>query len=359
MSLNRSTRLEKPPGSAEVIAFPAEGREDAYLAGHRWLRRRLLRYVLVDSLEKFQDDGKPYPFVERGRVLPHQMLSGPEAPQQNAALVVFVDGTLPSGLNRHFRLRVSNQVGWQNLRRMAPMLDLGGYRTAHNRLDGAESEALLRKLLPLDYALLVERPGLLDGLASSPATLTHLHMKVERLTDNAIRDLGRRLGYIRRSLFERGEDYADALEGKFFEYFGFPAVASGRKSAAAMAAQLLQETGIRYSVFVAGQQDGRLSILSEGERVRHAMLIAPSPDELPEPESADATVLDGYALETQGRRAWLYEVDFARTSAGSPEQSGRRDLDLQEPWLAIAAERVLGPPGRGLPPLPVRWSGRN
>ena len=62
------------------------------------------------------------------------------------------------------------------------------------------------QLLPLDYALLVERP-LDEASEMQPSELTHLHVKVERITDNAIRDLGSQLGYIQRSLFERGEDY--------------------------------------------------------------------------------------------------------------------------------------------------------
>ena len=73
--------------------------------------------------------------------------------------------------------------------------------------------------------------------------LTHMHVKVERLTDTAIKELGKELGYVERRLFERGEDYVDALESKFFEYFGFSANAAGRKSAAAMAAQLLSAQG--------------------------------------------------------------------------------------------------------------------
>ena len=40
------------------------------------------------------------------------------------------------------------------------------------------------------------------------------------LTDTAIKELGKELGYVERRLFERGEDYVEALENKFFEYFG-------------------------------------------------------------------------------------------------------------------------------------------
>ena len=42
-------------------------------------------------------------------------------------------------------------------------------------------------------------------------------MKVERLTDIALREVGKQLGYIDRALFERGEDYVEELETERFK----------------------------------------------------------------------------------------------------------------------------------------------
>jgi len=342
---------------SRVIPLPLAEREDVFETGRRWLTRLLVRYALLDSLERYAAHGQPYPFVAREEVLPHRQRLEAESPYQNSALLFCIDGTLTARLNRHFRLRSSNQVTWGNMRRLAPSLDLTGYRTVQNRLDGQDAEALLRKLLPLDYGLLVERPLVGYGGALGPATLTHLHVKVERLTDNAIRDLARALGYVRRSLFERGADYAEALEAKFFEYYGFPAAASGRKGAAAMATQLLAGAGGRFGVYTVGQQDGRLCVLDDGPYIRQYMLIAPQDDALPQPLGGlSGDGLWHRRLPVPEQRIWLYQVELERTAAAVPASGLRKDLDVAEPWLRIRREFLHGPPGAGLPPLAVAWA---
>ena len=339
---------------AEIVSLRPADDGLPFAACHARLAGFLQRYALVESLAAFRAHGLSFPFVGRDTVLPHRRPPGPELAYQNTALLVCIDGMLPPALVKHFRLRPSNQTTWGNIRRIAPTVDLAGYKAVHNRIDAPECLGLLRQLLPLDYALLVTRPS-----AGAPLHLSHMHVKVERLTDNAIRDLGRKLGYVRRSLMERGEDFAEALEAKFFEYYGFRAPASGRKTAAAMAAQLLAGHVERYSVFIAGQQDNRLTVLPEGPLVQQYMLVvadATQPMFHPDGTRLSEATLGDYGLPGWDPPVLLFEATFRRTAAALPSQTYPREAEVLEPWLALVGERLMPPEGSRLAPLQVRWA---
>ena len=344
--------------AADIVTLHPAAAADPFGVARARLKTFLQDYALLDSLAQFDAHGDAFPFVPRQQVVPHRQAPAPELPYQNTALVVCMDGELPQALVRHFRLRPSNQVRWTNIRGMLPNLDLAGYKANHNRLDTPESEQLLRRLLPLDYALLIGRPSLPDGSAG-PVQLTHMHVKIERLTDNAIRDLARSLGYVRRSLMERGEDFAEVLEGKFFEYYGASSPASGRKSAAAMAAQLLGAGSMRFAVFVAGQQDCRLTVLDESPLLRQSMLIAPArgePLRTPAGRPLGDDALARYRIAGRRDDAFLYEAVFRRTAAGRSAGGLLREADVLQPWLELAEERLLAPPPGAEPALSVAWA---
>ena len=266
-----------------------------------------------------------------------------------------LDRTLPPGLDKHFRLRGANRASWANIRRLAPDLDLSDFRASQCQVSDEEFDEFLLKLVPLDYALMFERPAAEDD-RPRPCQLTHLHVKVERLTDAAIKHLARKLGYIKRLLFERGEDYVDALEAKYYEYFGFPANASGRKSAAAMAAQLFAEQRLRFTVFAASQEDCRLCVLDETDRIVHYMLLKPDIATLARLELR--TVAAGGVERFVARHdadgpVMILRAVFHRTAAAMPLASDRRrdDDDLLVPWLELEAAEIVTPTGPrlGLP----------
>jgi hypothetical protein len=336
---------------AQVIALPsAHAASDDYVVARMRLVDVLLRHALLASYDSFAEVRKPYPFADPNALLPSLAGHGVEHSLQNTALVFLLDRTLPRRLANHFRLRGSNRVSWANIKRIAPDLDLSDYKAQHCQVSDAAFDALLLKLAPLDYALMLERPQPEDGEVR-PCQLTHMHVKVERLTDNAIKQTARRLGYIERRLFERGEDYVDALETKFFEYYGFPPNASGRKSAAAMAAQLFAEEGLRFTVFVASQEDCRLTVLDETDRITQYMLVKPNAAARAKLARA-AEALGGLphfvARSERNMPVMMLRVVFHRTAAAMPRQPGakRGDDELQAPWLEIE-EVVIVPPESG------------
>jgi hypothetical protein len=328
--------------------------EDGFRRAMVRLNTMLVEHCLVGTFARFRLAGLGYRFPPPKQAYPASVPVAVEDPNRNTALLFCVDGTLPPSVRKHFRLRNSNQVSWRNIRRLLPDADIEDYRTTHNRIVAPECRALLHQLLPLDYALLVERP--LDEAGEiQPSELTHLHVKVERITDNAIRDLGRQLGYIQRSLFERGEDYVEALEAKFFEYHGFAAHASGRQAAAAMAAQLLRHHAPRFSVFVASQESGRLTVLTEKDTVTQYLLVEADDRLLARigPASVPHYVVPGGADAPGGA---VLRLRLNRTTAALPQPRRNRDADIMAPWLEIAAQEILPLPHHAADPLPYDWA---
>ncbi len=349
-----SPRNDDPRGEAGPI--------DAYGAAAARLTDFLIGHALFDSYVNYEIHGEAYPFVEPDAVLPRHAAVAGERRYQNTALIFLLDGTLPPGLNKHFRLRASNRVTWGNLNRIAPHLDCTDYKAAHCALDTPEVEGLLKKLCSLDYAVMIERPTT-KGEAPGPCVVTHMHVKVERLTDVAIRNLAVELGYIDRRLFERGEDYVDALEAKYFEYYGFSHNASGRKGAAAVAAQLFAEYSVRASVFVASQEDARLTVLDDGPLITQYMLIQFSEeDRIRFDIAAKAAGLTSEfpSFRGDGYQVMLYRVRFRRTAAGLPsDERPRPASNLQAPWIEIADEAILSPDAEKRLEVPFAWAKRD
>ncbi len=348
---------------SNIIPLPGLVQADKFLANRARLTSQLLRHSLIDSFFRFMSDGKPYPFVSPDQLLPNLAQSWVEHRHQSTVLMFLIDGTLARPLNKHFRLRTSNRVTWRNIQRLAPDLDLSEFKAAHCQLTDSSFEPLLNRLLALDYALLAQESAEGDNTA-----LSHMHVKLERLTDTAIKELGKQLGYIDRRLFERGEDYVEALEGKFFEYFGFSANAAGRKSAAAMAAQLLSAHRQRFAVFVAGQEDCRLTILDHGPLIEQYLLIRPDGLALQRFQRAAMAAgiqeLGDYALTglgaagpNDGAFPLLYRLRLERTAAARPGDRRHRDRDLLKPWLRIKDAAVLPRPELAAPEIPFQWAG--
>ncbi len=363
--------------SSNIIPITGPGQDltaadmpaDAFLANRAKLTNQLLCHSLIDSFHRFTADGKAYPFIAADHLLPSLGRARIEHRHQATVLMFMIDGVLPRPLNKHFRLRASNRVSWRNIQRLAPDLDLSEFKAAHCRLDDPGFAELLPRLLALDYALLAQMDADENGMV-----LSHMHVKLERLTDTAIKELGKQLGYIERRLFERGEDYVEALEGKFFEYFGFSANAAGRKSAAAMAAQLLSAHDQRFTVFVAGQEDCRLTVLDHGPIIEQYLLIRPTG--LARENFHLAALAAGvedlrlYMIEGQDNAEatdtmspLLYRLRLEHTTAAVPgKQPGERphrDRDLLKPWLRIKDAAILPCPKLGIasagPEIPYYW----
>lgn len=321
---------------------------DRFSTARDKLTEFLVGYSLIESYFAFVRARRSYPFMKREAVVPGSAVPRSEQRHQNTAFIILLDEPMPETLIKHFRLRKSNRITPQNLAKMSSDVQVDTITPQMLDLSSPESDELLRKILPIDYAILGER--LAPGTAPR---LSHVHVKIERLTDNAIRELGIDLGYVDRRLFERGEEYADSLEAKFYEYFGFPSNASGRKSAAAMAAQMLGKAGTRFCVMLANQDDCRITLLDDGPMVTQYMLIRLEPEEaarlLRTARAFGAGDAAPYTLVRDEHNApiVIYRVDFTRSAPARGKRRSDGDRLLRQPWLEIVDEWIVRIPATG------------
>ena len=327
---------------ATASAPPDAAIEDSassFTAARDKLCEFLIQATLIESYHSFAQHAKPYPFAARESLRPGASTASFEHPFQRSALILIVDGALPANLRKHIRFRRANELSADNLSRLAPEIT---------------AELSLPDSLALRDAGF---PTLLDRLLA----FSHMHVKVERLTDNAVRVLARDLGYIRRTLYENGETHAEMLERKYFECFGFAANASGRKCAAAMAAQLLGADIFKFAVFATCQEDCRLTMLGDSESVTHHLLLRVKTKTL---HAIGAKDLKNYVIDAgagaNDESVVCYRVRLRRTAAAQPlssESTGRPDNGLDQPWLEITEQTVLPLPEHHAPALLYDWVG--
>ncbi|MEO5363302.1 MAG: hypothetical protein H7838_06720 [Magnetococcus sp. DMHC-8] len=326
-------------------------RRDPYLFTRERIARTLINHTLINSYHNFSASGLSYPFVAPGKLRPGTVSTAREFELQNSALVILINGTIPEKLRKNFRFREGNRLCKENLLEVASDLsELNQYKWSMRNSNHKDFDALLKMLLPLDYALLVQRVE--DGDVW-PFEMTHFHVKVERLMDNAIRGLASYLHYLELSLYERGEVYVDLLEKKFFEYFNFYHNASSRRCAAALAAQLLAWKRIPATIFISSQQTRRLTFLttsatSEEVHVEQYVLLKVD-DELSGQLVAVSKTWpvdlhrDFLLTGADQAKIALLRVRFEHTEAGRPGPVGQpvRTVNPREKWIRVKDEALI------------------
>lgn len=348
MALPREIELLTPdPTRARLI------REDPYFASMDQVRRLLIHYTLLESYHKFTRYKIPYPFVTPATLRPGSITGTREYELHNNALVFLLDGSLPVKLRKNFRSRESNRVRKRNIAAVAPDQPwLEDFDYLSREVSHPGFEALMRFLLPLDFGLMIQREPMAEGHLDT-FQLSHFHVKIERLTDNALREMGCSLNYIERTLYEKGDEFIEQLERKFFEYFNFYHNAAGRRSAAALAAQLVARERMRGTVFVASQQDRRLTLLiSTGPDrnlvVQQYLLLRLDDQEARELKEwgrrRGINIHRHYLLTDRPTYAVaLLRVDYDHTEAAMPSCDGslKPCLNMREKWLRLTEEALV------------------
>ena len=327
-------------------------REDPYFFTRERITRNLLNYTLIDSFKTFQKDRVPYPFVSPSMLRPGSVANSKEFSLQNSALVILMNETIPQKLRKHFRFRMGNRLCKENLVEVAPDLPgLDKYKWSMRLSNHKDFDTLMKMLLPLDYALLVQSRSQSGDIW--PFELTHFHVKIERLLDNAIRSLAVSLNYLERGLYEQGEAFVDLLEKKFFEYFNFYHNASGRRCAAALATQLLAREKISATIYVASQQTRCLTLLttsaqSEEVAIEQYILLDMDHDLLKQlkvwgnKQSIDINkdFLVGSGIRS---RKMLFRVRYEHTEAGRRSLDGqlKPSINSREKWIRLKDEALI------------------
>lgn len=353
MTVNREFFTLTPPDPKELT----RNQEDPYCFTRERIARNLFDYTLIDSYKKFEADRIPYPFVSPGLLRPGSVENSKEFTQHNSALIILMNGAIPNKLRKHFRFREGNRLCKENLVEVAPDLPkLDQYKWPMRFSNHKGFGTLMKILTSLDYALLVQSRT--QSGETWPFELTHFHVKIERLLDNAIRNLAVYLNYLERGLYERGEAFVDLLEKKFFEYFNFYHNASGRRCAAALAAQLLAREKIEATIFISSQQTRRLTFLTTSSKsydvaIEQYTLLNVEPNLWESLKSfGGKNSLDiekDFSMKNNtGTRVMLFRVRYEHTDAGRPSPDGqlKSGINPREKWIRLKDEFLI-PVNRG------------
>jgi hypothetical protein len=317
----------------------------------------LTQYALIDSYHNFLGRGSAYPFVEKRELKPRARLPEQEYELHNTFLVIFAEDAIPAGHKKYIRFFDENRATKANLMRSDIVPALGRRDRQARDLESVHFRNFIRALLPVDYAVLIQRDPL--SISRNRYHLSHYHVRVDWPISEAAEDLGRSLRYISKELYEKGEDYAEDLQRKFFEYYNQPFISGGRRTAGIVAAQYLRRIGGISTIYVSSSASRALIRICE--RGVSKIVLMKFQKEVLEQVAAQTglsphKVKKYYVIAREGReRVCLVQATYSPTSpARLPEDGRLRDLKPDLNWLTVGDQHILPKPGVWkYPPLPV------
>ncbi|MFO7930418.1 MAG: hypothetical protein ACQETG_01955 [Thermodesulfobacteriota bacterium] len=309
----------------------------------------ILAHSLKESYENFKNNNTPYPFVERKELKPRARLPKDEYSLHNSFLVIFAEDAIPEAYKKYIRFFESNKTTKTNLLR-SKTLSLGpDFDRSQKFLDSVHFYNFLKDLLPVDYALLIQRDTS-QAKSKHRYYLSHFHVRIDWPIAEAAEDLARHLRYISKDVYEKGEKYAEDVQKKFFEYYGLPEMSGGRRTAASVAAQYLRRLPFISTVYVSSSESRSLNRYSEQGVAKMVLmsLSAKEMDQVAERNSMQVRELKRfYMLDQNGKDGiFLFRVSYAHTAPALPPEDGKlRDIKTELFWLTVKSQHLLPLPG--------------
>ncbi len=321
------------------------------------LDQLLIQYALIDSYQNFTGREKPYPFVEKRELKPRARIPDEEYELHNSFLVVFLEDSVPPEHKKYIRFFDDNRTTKSNLLRMQNLALQQNYDRSCRYLESVHFRNFIRALLPVDYALLIQRDPL--NQPRSRYALSHFHVRIDWPINDAAEDLARNLRYISKDLYEKGEKPAEDLQRKLFEYYGQPVMSGGRRTAAMVAAQYLRRVPGIATVYVSSSASRALFRICE-RGVGKLVLMKLLKTDLEQIAAANGLsphkVKKYYVVAREGNeRLCIVQVSYALTTPARPPEDGKlRDIKPDLNWLTVGEQHILPKPGVWkYPPLPV------
>jgi hypothetical protein len=319
--------------------------------------QHLLQYALIDSYDNFLKRKQKYPFVEKRELKPRARIPDVEYDCHNSFLVIFQEDSLPANYKKYIHFLNVNKTTKKNLLQSKTLPLTGTFDRYQKNLDSAHFFNFLNILLPVDYALLIQRvPATRTGNRYS---LTHFHVRIDWPIAEAAEAMASRLRYISKELYERGDEYAENIQKKFFEYYGLPVMAGGRRTAAVVAAEYLRKTPCLSTVYVGSSESRALMRISERGIVK-TVLMKMSRVKLEKIAAFNSlkpsTFSKKYMVAKEGRSGvCIFQVVYSNTEHGLPPVDGKlRDIKPDLNWLRVSGQYLLPKPGvLRYPPLPL------
>lgn len=323
------------------------------------LDQYMLDHALIGSYKRFLNSGTPYPFVEKRELKPRARIPGVEYEHQNTFLVLFVEETIPARYKKYVRFFDLNTTTKSNLLKAKALPLPETFDRNQKYFENVEFYNFLKILLPVDYALLIQRdPG---SHLKNRYMLSHFHVRIDWPIAEAAEDMAQSLRYISKDLYEKGDAYAESVQKKFFEYYGVPVMVGGRRTAAIVAAQYLKRMQCISTVYVGSSESRALIRISE-RGISKAILMPLSEVEMQQFANSHNMALPtfekNYLVAREGRTGiCIFQVSYAYTNHARPPDDGKlRELNPDVNWLTVGQEHILPKPGvNKYPPLPIAF----
>ena len=321
------------------------------------LDQQMLQYGLIDSYSNFKNAGQKYPFIEKRELKPRARLPIREYDQHNAFLVLFVEDTIPAEHKKYIRFLDVNKTTKTNLLTTESLALSNKFERNQKYLESAYFFNFLKSILPVDYALLIQRDPAIRR--RDRYMLSHFHVRIDWPIADAAEDLAQSLRYISKDIYEKGDRHAEDIQKKFFEYYGIPVTVGGRRTAAIVAAQYMKRIPCITTVYVASSESRTLIRISE-RGVSKALLTwfsGKQMDRIAEENNlSPGSLIHNYVVARQ-RKSFicLFQVTYAYTNPARSSDDGKlRDIKSDLNWLTVGSEHILPKPGvLRYPPLPI------
>lgn len=321
------------------------------------LDQQLIQYALIDSYNNFRNRKVKYPFVEKRELKPRARIPDLEYECQNVFLVVFVEDTIPTENKKYIRFFDVNKTTKANLLQSKTLPLANKIERNQKFLDSAHFSNFLKTLLPVDYALLIQRNP--AGKARSRYSLSHFHVRIDWPIADAAEDLARSLKYISKDLFEKGDKYAEDIQKKFFEFYGLPLMVGGRRTAAIVAAQYMKRIPCISTIYAGSSESRALLRISERGPSRSILMkfTASEMEKIAEENNmALQTFKKNYVVAREMKSGiCIFQATYSPTDQSRfPDDGKLRDLKPDLSWLTIGGQHILPKPGVWKrPPIPL------
>ena len=316
----------------------------------------MMSYALIDSYKNFLSKNLPYPFVEKRELKPRARIPDVEYECQNTFLVIFLEDTIPSAHKKYIRFFDVNKTTKTNLLRSKTLRLSDDFDRNQKYLDSVHFYDFIKSLLPVDYALLIQRtPGIKKR---DRYNLSHFHVKIDWPIADAAEALAQSLRYISKDLYEKGDKYAEDIQKKFFEYYALSVAAGGRRTAAIVAAQYLKKIPCISTVYVGSSESRALMRISE-RGVSRSILMKFTDKELHQIAETNSLTSSSfkknYMVAREGKEnIFIFQATYFYTNHSRPPDDGKlHELNPDLYWLTVGAQHIIPKPGVWkYPPLP-------
>jgi hypothetical protein len=305
----------------------------------------LIKHAMVDSYRRFKEADAPYPFVPKRELKPRaRVIERTEYSNQNNFLVLFCEGSIPNEYKKYIRFFDSNKLTKESIEELGRVHLHKNYTRNLRYFEHPGFEQFIIDLLPVDYALLIQQDQAIRK--RNRYILSHFHVRIDWPVDEATQDMAQELRYISKELYESGEQYAQRLNNKLFERYGFHHVVGGRRTAAVVATQFLRKMDFISTIYAASSEGRCLSRLSE-RGVSKFVLIKLSKDEISQLVAANGLkhnhFIERYLVDVQeDHGVGILQVVHRNSIYSKPPEDGKlRKLRPDYQWLTISDQLLV------------------